>query len=516
MRKALLAALVLSSFAAGLLAQTAPAAGPVSHVILTPARGVQLRAQAGAAGASLTNPGGPVITAAHVVYLFWGPTFANAASPDHAYATTLQAYRNQLGTTPEYNVITQYSGSNGTVALSSLSGGTADWFDTSTPPANVTDAIAQGEVNTYLASHAFDANAIYEVVLPSTSYSSFNGSTSCGGPSLAYCAYHGWIGTGASATKYSVQPYPSCVNCQVSGWSAVQNQEHFVCHETREAVTDPVGNGWRDPSGNEADDLCNWSPTPFFGTGGYGYQYEWSNAANACVQSRPISNSVGSALNAASYATTVSPDGLAALFGSGLASASASGSGNPLPTSLGGVSVTVGGIYAGLSYVSPGQINLALQSNVATGSQAINVYNNGSLVATGTATVQPVAPGLFSANGSGSGLASANWQRYNSSGQLVASGNTNTSSIDFGASTDQVYLILYGTGIRHVSSQSAVGVTIGGLAGQVTYAGAQGGSQGLDQVNVFLPRSLAGRGSGVPVVLTADGTTANTVTVNIL
>lgn len=50
----------------------------------------------------------------------------------------------------------------------------------------------------------------------------------------------------------------------------------------------------------------------------------------------------------------------------------------------------------------------------------------------------------------------------------------------------------------------------------MTYAGAQGGSQGLDQVNVLLPRALAGRGSGVPVVLTADGKTANTVTVSIL
>ncbi len=507
MRKALLTALVLSSFAAGLLAQ-AP-----SHVILTPARGVHPKA--GVVGTAVTNPGGPVITSAHAVYIFWGPSFANAASPDHAYATTLQAFRNQFGTTPEFNVITQYSGSNGTVGLANLAGGTADWFDTSTPPTNVTDAIAQGEVNTYLASHTFDANAVYEVVLPSSSYSSMSGVTSCGGPSLYYCAYHGWIGSGTSAIKYSVQPYPSCSGCQTSGWSDVQNQEHFVCHETREAVTDPVGNGWRDPSGNEADDLCNWSPTPFVGTGGYSYQYEWSNAANTCVQSVPISNSVGSALNAASYTATVSPDGLASLFGSGLASTTASGSGNPLPTSLGGVSVTVGGVYAGLSYVSPGQINLALQSSVPTGTQAVSVYNGGSLVATGTANVQSVAPGVFSADGSGSGLAAANWLRYNSSGTLVASGNISTSSIDFGASTDQVYLILYGTGIRHVSSQSAVSVTVGGSAGTITYAGAQGGSQGLDQVNVLLPRSLAGRGAGVPVVLTADGHTANTVTVNI-
>jgi uncharacterized protein (TIGR03437 family) len=511
MRKALSTALVLSSFAAGLLAQGTPES---SHVILSPARGVALHTKAGAAGTAPTNHGGPVITAAHIVYIFWGPNFANVASPDYTYATTLQAFRNQFGTTPEFNVITQYSGSNGTVGLTNLAGGSADWFDTSTPPANVTDAIAQGEVNTYLASHTFDANAIYEVVLPSSSYSSMSGVTSCGGPSLSYCAYHGSIGSGTSATKYSVQPYPSCSGCQVSGWSAVQNQEHFVCHETRESVTDPVvGTGWTDGS-NELDDLCAWSPTPFFGTGGYGYQYEWSNAAGGCVQSVPIANSVGSALNSASYVATVSPDGAATLFGHGLASTTASGSGNPFPTTLGGVSVTFNGSYAGLSYVSATQINLVLPSGVATGTASINVYNGGSVVATGTAAVQPVAPGVYSANGSGSGVAAANWQRYNSSGTLIASGNTNTSSIDFGASTDQVYLILYGTGIRHYSS--SVSVSVGGVGGTVTFAGPQGGTQGLDQVNVLLPHSLAGRGSGVSVNLTADGHAANTVTVNIL
>ena len=86
--------------------------------------------------------------------------------------------------------------------------------------------------------------------------------------------------------------------------------------------------------------------------------------------------------------------------------------------------------------------------------------------------------------------------------------------IDFGNPTDQVYLILFGTGIRHVSSMSAVSVTVGGQAGQVTYAGAQGSYQGLDQVNVLLPHSLAGSGS-VPVALTAAGVAANTVTVDI-
>jgi hypothetical protein len=251
------------------------------HVIYTPARGVKFGH--GLNKSNLTNHGGPVITSAKVVFLFWGPNFSNAASPDYAYAQTLQSFRNQLGTTPEYNVITQYSG----IQLANLGSGSADWFDTSTPPANVTDALVQSEVNSYLSAHTFDASAIYEVVIPSTSYSSSGSTTSCGGPGLAYCAYHSWIGSGTSAKKYSIQPYPSCSGCQVAGWSAVQNQEHFVTHETREAVTDATGTGWFDGSA-EADDKCAWAPTPFLGTGGYGYQYEWSNATASCVQTVPI------------------------------------------------------------------------------------------------------------------------------------------------------------------------------------------------------------------------------------
>ena len=47
----------------------------------------------------------------------------------------------------------------------------------------------------------------------------------------------------------------------------------------------------------------------------------------------------------------------------------------------------------------------------------------------------------------------------------------------------------------------------------VLFAGAQGGFAGLDQVNIGpLPRSLAGAGE-INVVVTAAGTTSNTVTI---
>lgn len=247
------------------------------HVVYTPTRAGALLLKG---GSNLTYHGGPTITAAKVVFIFWGPSFAPGGA-DNAYATELQAFRNQFGTTGEYKTITQYSG----ITLSNLQGSQADWFDGSTPPTNVTDAIVQSEVSNYLTGHGGNnASTVYEVVIPASSYSSSGSSTSCGGPNLQYCAYHGWIGSGASAIKYSIEPFPSCGGCKVSGWTNAQNQEHFVCHETREAVTDPTGTGWWDSRGFEADDKCAWSPTPFIGSGGFGYQYEWSNATRSCVK----------------------------------------------------------------------------------------------------------------------------------------------------------------------------------------------------------------------------------------
>jgi len=48
----------------------------------------------------------------------------------------------------------------------------------------------------------------------------------------------------------------------------------------------------------------------------------------------------------------------------------------------------------------------------------------------------------------------------------------------------------------------------------VVFAGPQGQFTGLDQINVQLPASLAGKGE-VDVVLTVDGVVANTVRANL-
>jgi hypothetical protein len=235
----------------------------------------------GGGSQNLVNHGGPVITTAKTVAIFWGPSWADSYGNLNSVASEMLGFYSQFGTTPEYNVITQYSGIQPTNLTNTY------WWDSSTPPTNVPDSAIENEVIKYFGNGgAIDASTIYEVFLPASSYSSFGSYTSCGGPNLTYCAYHSNFGYAGKDIKYASLPYPSCGGCHWSGFTVANDFEHFACHETREAVTDPDGTAWYDRRGNEADDKCAWSPAPFLGTGGFGYQWEWSNAVSGCVKSQ--------------------------------------------------------------------------------------------------------------------------------------------------------------------------------------------------------------------------------------
>ena len=66
---------------------------------------------------------------------------------------------------------------------------------------------------------------------------------------------------------------------------------------------------------------------------------------------------------------------------------------------------------------------------------------------------------------------------------------------------------LYGTGIR---GASGVQCFVGGQSVPVLYAGAVAAYAGLDQVNISIPKRLAGAGD-VRVYVVADGAVSNAV-----
>jgi uncharacterized protein (TIGR03437 family) len=177
---------------------------------------------------------------------------------------------------------------------------------------------------------------------------------------------------------------------------------------------------------------------------------------------------------------------------------------------------------APLFFVSPTQINFLAPEGLKPGLATVNVLRLGKLVAIGSAQIDSVAPGLFSAAMNGKGAAAAMVIRTTADGQqtyqyvyqTAASGTISFVPVNLGADSDQSVLVLYGTGVRHATSLAGVTATVGGVAANVLYAGSQNQYPGLDQVNVLLPHSLAGRGV-VDVQLTVDGKAANTLQLQI-
>jgi uncharacterized protein (TIGR03437 family) len=228
------------------------------------------------------------------------------------------------------------------------------------------------------------------------------------------------------------------------------------------------------------------------------------------------------ALNTAGQIEPFATESIVSAYGTDLASGTATATTVPLPTSLDGNTVTVtdsAGVArpAYLFYVSPLQINFEIPAGTATGTATVTFQNPNGTIQSTTIQVGSLSPGLFQQNSSGLAAAlflpviSGAQQAWQPVYQVVA-GSVVPFPISLGPSTEQVFLEMYGTGIRDAKG---VTVTVGGLSVPVTYYGAAPGFAGEDQVNIGpLPQSLAGKGS-VNIVLTADGQAANTVNVTI-
>ena len=246
---------------------------------------------------------------------------------------------------------------------------------------------------------------------------------------------------------------------------------------------------------------------------------------NIRTRSTTVAGPTLASVSAASYIGEVAADSIAAAFGANLAAGVAIAATLPLPTTLGGVTVKVTDAVgttrdAPLFFVSPNQINYQIPTGVSVGIASIAVYNSGgTIVASGTTPIIPAAPSLFSANASGEGVPAALLLRVRGDGlfyEPVARYDGQRFvpvQIDLGPESDQVFLVLYGTGFRSAGAANAM-TTIGDAEAEVLYAGAAPGFAGLDQANVRIPRSLIGKGE-VSIAFTADNRSANAVTINI-
>jgi uncharacterized protein (TIGR03437 family) len=219
----------------------------------------------------------------------------------------------------------------------------------------------------------------------------------------------------------------------------------------------------------------------------------------------------------------VAPESIVIATGAHLATGSATGDLDQPPMILAGTTVNVtdaAGISrpAGLFSVSATQIVYQMPPGTAPGAATVTITAGDGVTGTVQVQVAPVAPGIYTLNAAG--LAKGYALRMSGgtpfiedvfdideTGAVIARPVTISNG-------DQVYLIVYGTGFRAAGGD--ISATVGGISAPVLYAGPQGVQPGLDQFNILLPPELAAGGPQlVPIVLTAAGQTANTVTVAI-
>lgn len=223
----------------------------------------------------------------------------------------------------------------------------------------------------------------------------------------------------------------------------------------------------------------------------------------------------------------VAPESIVSGFGTGLATATEVATTLPLPTTLAGVSVTVRDSLgaersAPLFFVSPTQINYQTPSGAAPGEATVTVFVNGAEAATGSLQIAATAPAIFTANASGVGPAAALALRVavDGSQSTIPTAKLDadrtafvTSEIDLNVEGEQVFLILFGTGVRF-RGDAPVSARIGGEEVDVLFAGEQPEFAGVDQINLAIPANLAGRGE-VDVVVFVGDQQANTVRIRL-
>ncbi|HMZ21018.1 MAG TPA: hypothetical protein PLD20_24005, partial [Blastocatellia bacterium] len=198
----------------------------------------------------------------------------------------------------------------------------------------------------------------------------------------------------------------------------------------------------------------------------------------------------------------------------------------PLPFDLAGTRVTVTDSEgterpAPLFFVSPAQINYLIPAGTAEGPATVTIFSADGTVSIGAVNIASLAPSLFSATADGQGIASAILLRQRADGSQQfepvarfdsASNRIVAAPVNLGAEGEQVFLILFGTGLRH--RHTTISASIGGQPAEVLFAGEAPGYAGLDQCNLRLPRTLSGRGD-VEVSLKLEGKAANAVRLSV-
>lgn len=223
---------------------------------------------------------------------------------------------------------------------------------------------------------------------------------------------------------------------------------------------------------------------------------------------------VTAVLNGASFTNRITPGAFATIKGTNFTSAPLSAGVVPVPTTLGGVTVSIAGVQCPIYYVSPTQINFLVPWRTSLGPFPLIVVANGQTVGPMNVTITGEAPGIFQ-YGANRAVAQNFNDNYslNGPGTPAAVGST---------------LIVYVNGIGMVSNLPADGAyspssplsqavylnsaTIGGVNAGISFLGLTPGQVGLAQANITVPPLPSG---DYPLVLNISGLLSTSALVSV-
>jgi uncharacterized protein (TIGR03437 family) len=192
--------------------------------------------------------------------------------------------------------------------------------------------------------------------------------------------------------------------------------------------------------------------------------------------------------------------------------ASPKAAGLPLPTSVGGVTVSLGGRTVPLLYVGPSQINFQVPYETPLGTSTVVVTANGVAGSPASVSVAAAAPGIFV---------------YGNTWAVVLNQDYSLNGPSNPAKAGS-YVMLYGTGAGAatpavptgspapalpLSTVTNVTATINGAPATVSFQGLAPNFVGLLQVNLQVPGLPTGT---YPVQITAGGAKSNSAWIAVI
>lgn len=241
-----------------------------------------------------------------------------------------------------------------------------------------------------------------------------------------------------------------------------------------------------------------------------------SGAAGSNAQPFVFSNG---AVHAASFTprAPLAPGSIFSIFGSRLNSGQAQAGSIPLPTTLGDVSATLGGLDVPLYFASPGQVNAQMPFQLTAGNTAqLSLKVGGQFTVPENITISGAQPGIFTLNQSGTGtgaILDANSAPINEANPAKPGAVIQVFATGLGKTEPAVDSGVMSPSNPPAKVTQAVTASVDGIAAAVQFAGLAPNFVGLYQVNLVVPDGV--RDGEVAVIITQDGVDSNTATIRI-